>query len=231
MLNSIEQLRLDVKNLCDYHVHLIPEEEAEAYSLSAQSPARVTKKKEVWQIYILESLSIEEYLEAEAHELAHLLVYYRSPGLITMDFVEMFDENLQGLIGRIHNAIPHKLLIDELENKYNIGNGLHIHLMESSLEDITAKMRNLEAEINYKMLHAMGVYLFDIERTNPNASARVNQMIQLNATVKQAFEAAQLHLSQIKLGQSQALQRQYINKFMKDIGYLEEQDYFFFMNE
>ncbi|AGK54066.1 hypothetical protein [Bacillus sp. 1NLA3E] len=226
MLNSLERLRLDVQSLCNYNVHLIPLEKAEAYGLFSQSPAQVTNEGIVWQIFILESLSNEERLEAEAHELGHLLVYYRPPGLITMDSIVMFDEDIHVLICRIDNAISHKLLIDELETNYNISSGLHIQLMETSLEDIRAEIRNLVARKNNKLLQAMGVYLFDIARTNMNASARVDQKLQLNTTVKHAFKSAQLHLSQIKLGQSQTIQHQYVNKFMKAIGYQEELDYF-----
>ena len=226
MLNSLERLRLDVQSLCNYNVHLIPLEKAEAYGLFAQSPAQVTNERNVWQIYILESLSNEERLEAEAHELGHLLVYYRPPGLITMDSIVMFDEDIQVLICRIDNAISHKLLIDELETNYNISSGLHIQLMETSLADIRAEIRNLVAGKNNELLHSMGVYLFDIARTNMNASARVDQKLQLNTTVKHVFKEAHLHLSQIKLGQSKTIQRQYVNKFMKAIGYQEELDYF-----
>ncbi|MGJ7922216.1 hypothetical protein [Neobacillus sp. LXY-4] len=227
MLNSLERLRLDVESLCNYHVHLIPREKAEAYCLFAQSPAQAINEGNVWQIYILESLSSKERIEAEAHELGHLLVYYRPPGLITMDSIVMFDEDMQELIGEIDNAIQHKLLIDELKTRYNISSGLHIQLMETSLKDIRAEIRNLVDKKNNKLLHAMGVYLFDIARTNMNASARVDQKLQLNTTVKHAFNAAQLHLSQIKLGQSQTIQRQSVNRFMRDIGYEEELDYFF----
>lgn len=227
MLNSLEQLRLDVESLCNYQINLIPMENAEAYCLCAQSPAEATIDRNVWQIYILESLSKEERREAEAHELGHLLVQYRPPGLITMDSIVMFDEEMQVLIGEIDNAISHKLLIDELKTKYNISSGLHIRLMAKSLEEIYAKIRILEAGKNTKLLHAMGVYLFDIARTNKNASVKVVQKLQLNSTVKHAFKAAQLHLSQIKLGQSQTIQRQYVNRFMEDIGYQEELDYFF----
>ncbi|WP_318509100.1 hypothetical protein [Bacillus sp. T3] len=226
MQNSLERLRLDVESLCNFNVHVIPIEDAEAYCLFEQSPAQATNEGNVWQIYLLESLTNEDRLEAEAHELGHLLVYYRPPGLITMDSIVMFDEDMQELIGEIDNAIQHKLLIDELKTYYNINSSLHIKLMETSLEDICAEIRNLVAEKNNKLLHAIGVYLFDIARTNKNASVRVDQKLQLNTTVKHTFDAAQLYLSQIKLGQSQTIQRYYVNRFMRDIGYEEELDYF-----
>ncbi|NMD72748.1 hypothetical protein HHO41_21200 [Bacillus sp. DNRA2] len=227
MLNSLEQLRLDVESLCNYQINLIPIENAEAYCLCAQSPAEATNERNVWQIYILDSLSKEERLEAEAHELGHLLVHYRPPGLITMDSIVMFDEDMQVLIGEIDNAISHKLLIDELKIKYNISSGLHIRLMATSLEDIHAELKNVETDKNTKLLHSIGVYLFDISRTNKNALTRVFQKLQLNSSVKHAYMAAQLHLTQIKLGQSQTIQRQHVNRFMGDIGYQEELDYFF----
>ncbi|MFS0871097.1 MULTISPECIES: hypothetical protein [Paenibacillus] len=225
-LINIEQLRNDVSELCKYEVLFIKKSDALQYSLSTESPARLMKHGEVWQIAILDYLTEAEKLEAESHELGHLLVFYRPPGTVSLDTYEMFDDPLSGLIGRLNNAIPHKLLIDELKALYNIGSDLHIKLITESLGNIPDMIEREEKLGSKPYLQAIGVYLFDIARTNPTTINDISQVILQNRTVETTYKLSHKYLSKVELGQDMSTQRKNVSNFMEELGYKEDEHYF-----
>lgn len=73
---SIGSLRTEVRKLCCLDVGYICNEEAHSYQLTINSPANTDSNI----IYILDCISEEEKIQAEAHELGH--IYIKESGLI-----------------------------------------------------------------------------------------------------------------------------------------------------
>ena len=187
-------------------------------------------------IQIADWLGKGERIQAIAHEVAHLLLVYRSglgvvgrriprPG--DSEDVFRFFMSMRGdwiyLLGQIPNTVHHLILIDLLEQEYGIEDDLHTSLLHQNF-CVAANDNPKDKESQY----GMGLVAFEYERL----IGKINEAINVDHQSEFFWEA--YHLAQKHFGgygfQSVPAPLSYkedILSFLEALGYQRE-DFIFF---
>ncbi|MGH1143117.1 hypothetical protein [Bacillus pseudomycoides] len=222
---SIEKLREDIRHDFNFEIKVVSIEEGNNYGLDEASPAQLAYnyQSNLWTIVYLEILDEEESIEAESHELGHLLFLREGTKIVGLDT----DKNeLLYLIGQINNSLPHKYIIETLDETYNLTSNLHIKLLSNSLDFFPVRIEEKCGDRDH--LNAIGVRLFDINRTVDNKEVIIEQIAALDEHVLRAFTYAKEILSQISPQTSIIEQKNLIRAFMDKLHYREGVDYDFY---
>lgn len=207
---SIENLRTEVKRLCEVVINYVSQEDASKYYLTADSPANVMSDNEV---YVLDCIPEDDKIQAEAHELAH--IYVREKGLINLKIYG--NEPFDFLLLELNNALSHRFVLNTLSRGFCISNVLHINLRAKSLESITQDIEDLKDEV--ELLYAFGLRLYDIHKTIPDLKNEVKRLASLNDDVNTAFNAAFEYIDPIQPETPKKEQESAINSFLSYLGY------------
>lgn len=223
---SIEQLREDIRHDFNFEIKVVSIEEGNNnYGLNEDSPAqlRYNYESNLWTIVYLEILGEEERIEAESHELGHLLFLREETKIVGLGTDK---DELLYLIGQINNSLPHKYIIETLDETYNLTSDLHVKLLSNSLNFFPVRIEEKCGDRDY--LNAIGIRLFDINRTVDNKEFIIEQIAALNNHVLMAFTYAKEILSRISPQTSIIEQKKLIRDFMDKLQYREDVDYYFY---
>lgn len=222
---SIEQLREDIRSSFDFEIKVVSVEEGNNYGLDEHSPAQLiyNDERNLWTIVYLEILGEEERIEAESHELGHLLFLREGTKIVALCTDK---DELLYLVGQINNSLPHKYIIETLDENYNLTSDLHVKLLSNSLDVFPVRIESNCEGRDY--LNAIGVRLFDINRTVDNKEFITEQIAALNDHVLMAFTFAKEILSRISPQTSIIEQKKLLRDFMSKLQYREEIDYYFY---
>lgn len=132
-------------------------------------------------IRVLDQLSDENRIEAEAHELAHVLL--RAKGLLA------FDPRCQErpIVDALNNGLSHKWVREVLDT-YCISNDLHDRIRIESLDRYPAKVAECGEDV--LKLQALGLGLWDDFRTLIPHRKRIAELAELDRRTKEAFDCA-----------------------------------------
>lgn len=156
--------------------------------------------------FIYDALDKNTKLLAEAHELGHL--YVNELGIVRCEIDAM--EPIDFFKLEFNNAVSHRILMQILEEEFNISNIYHIELRIKGLETYK-DLSDLELET----LFGLGLRLYDISQTVPGISEEIiNDIINRNRAVKLSYTLANELLSEINtnISREEQIQRS-INYF------------------
>lgn len=213
---SIENLRTEVRLLCYVTVRYISDSEAKDYHLSINSPANTMRNNEV---NILDSISEDEKIMAEAHELGH--IYVEKKGLVSIE--PRGGEPYDYLLLELNNALSHKFVIGLLSQEFSISSETHINLREESIRTVEKNIKDFQNDI--EILHGIGLKLYDIITTIPHLSSEVERLVSLNCKVYESYSAASRYFETISPSTPREDQEEAIRSFLSYLGY-ERQLYF-----
>ena len=187
-------------------------------------------------IQIADWLSEGQRIEAIAHEVAHLILVYRSglgvvgrriprPG--DSEDIFRFFMSMRGdcvyLLGQIPNTAHHLILIDFLKQEYGIEDDLHIYLLHQNF-CVAANDNARDKESQY----GMGLVAFEYERL----IGKIDKAINIDHQSEFFWEA--YHLAQKHFGRydfrsipAAASYKEDILSFLEALGYQRE-DFIFF---
>ncbi len=207
---NLEKLRKEVSGLCTVKTKFTCDSR-----LSRICPAYIINQGlSSYKILILNSLSNEETIQVEAHELAHLLLAHLNPGLIS--FTPKGTRPIDWLKEAVNNTISHKTIIDILLTDYNISSDVHLAGLSSSINGISKQIEKCYCLPDLIKVR-LGVILFDIERTLPNSEVEVARVSSMNSRVREALVASRNHLSLISTKMERAAQYQEVRNFIESI--------------
>lgn len=164
-------------------------------------------------IVICEKLSKKEKIEAEAHELMHILL--NKQGLLRV--VSKYEGKNEFLAMEINNAISHKILISRLRNDYNIESELHLKENTNSLSTILRNIEEPHSNNDTNLLKEIGVRLYDIYRTISEIEKEIIEIVSTNQLVESVFQMAKEILSRITIDSSKEVQLKTIKLFLLEI--------------
>ncbi len=205
---SIDNLRTEVRKLCNFDVRYICEGEAKYYGLSTNSPANT----DGYNIYILDCISKEEQVQAEAHELGH--IYIKESGLICLKVLG--DDPICFLKLELNNALSHRFVVSLVE-EYGISNEVHIYLRKQSMKTVIKDIMDLKDEP--ELMHGIGLKLYDISVTIPELNREVERVLRLNNDVKIAYDTAVIFFSKLYPETPKEEQGVLVNRFFNKLGY------------
>jgi len=187
-------------------------------------------------IQIADWLGKGQRIEATAHELAHLLLVYRSglgvvgrriprPG--DSEDVFRFFMSMRGdwiyLLGQIPNTAHHLMLIDLLKQEYGIEDDLHIYLLHQNFCVVSNdNARDKESQFG------MGLVAFEYERLIGKIDRAIN-LDQQSELFWEAYHLAQKHFGRYGFRSipTPASYEEDILSFLEALGYQRE-DFIFF---
>ncbi|MCM3065330.1 hypothetical protein M3568_02655 [Priestia flexa] len=164
-------------------------------------------------IVISTKLTGKEKIEAEAHELMHILL--NKQGLLMV--VSEYEGESEFLALEINNAISHWFLINGLKNDYKIESELHLSERAASLSTISNDIEELYFDNSTTLLKGLGVRLYDIARTIPAIEREVIDIATTNQLVNHVFQMARKILSRITIESSKEMQLETIAEFLLEI--------------
>ncbi|MHB1456756.1 MAG: hypothetical protein ACYC0V_07560 [Armatimonadota bacterium] len=213
---SLDELRHDVVTSIGYT--LTPVFIEVGHGLTNTLPARVTPRGDQYCIEILNTLSPIEKIEAEAHELAHILLEYQ--GLIALDpnAISPCDPwEWIYLSIEITQAISHRFVVDLLISQYGISSDFHLRLREVNVNSIP--IEDADSENHIAQLHGFGVYLYDLEKTVYNILSRIEEVSCHHEAISHSLSMSRRYLNDITLDMCRDEQLIIINKFLSELGY------------
>jgi len=159
---SIETLRSEVRRLCPCEVRYVAQEEAVMYNLSDDCPANIMRNHEIWEVNVIDWISENLRIQAEAHELGHL--YIHESGLVR---IETHDYGpLVFFILELNNALSHRFVIDTLLLDFSIEISYHLDIRAQSMNSIRQQIHDYNDEV--ALLYGLGLRLYDIYLTIHN---------------------------------------------------------------
>lgn len=161
-------------------------------------------------IVISESLDMKERIEAEAHELMHIML--NRQGLLAVGCENEGDCEFLAL--EINNALSHLTLIDNLKNNYNISSQLHLKERVASLNTIQGEIEQFYQQNRPALLKALGLRLYDIVRTVPEKESIILDIISTNKSVNHTFHIARQLFNEITIETTEVIQREIIRTFL-----------------
>jgi len=187
-------------------------------------------------IQIADWLGKQQRIEAIAHELAHLLLVYRSglgvvgrrvprPG--DSEDIFRFFMSMKGdwiyLLGQVANTVHHLILIDLLRQEYGIEDSLHASLLHQNF-CVAANDTPSDKESQY----GMGLVAFEYERLIGKIDRAINVQHQ-SELFWEAYHLAQKHFGKycFQSTPTPACYQGEILSFLEDLGYPKE-DFVFF---
>lgn len=200
---SIDNLRNEVQRNTKVAIRYINYEEKNLYTLSNESPANTNLDV----IYVLNSINQEDKIEAEAHELGHLLVKNR--GMITLKSKDFYESSY--FVLELNNAVSHKYVVNILKDEFDISSDLHLTLRENSIKNVEKDIRELD---NIYFLYGIGMKLYDI---NVTLGKDIEKFTELNEYVKRAVDAAKEWLSQINIDMPIESQKKIIHNMLDEL--------------
>ncbi len=187
-------------------------------------------------IQVADWLDQGQQIEAIAHELAHLLLVYRSglgvvgrriPRLGDSEDVFRFFMSMRGdwlyLLGQIPNTAHHLILIDFLKQEYGIEDDLHTYLLHQNF-CVAANDNARDRESQY----GMGLVAFEYERLIGKIDRAINTDRQ-SEFFWEGYHMAQKHFGRYGFQSipAPASYKEDILSFLEDIGYRRD-DFIFF---
>ncbi|CEK38123.1 hypothetical protein [Paraclostridium sordellii] len=201
---KIINLRNSIKE--KLYINYVDVKEQDRYYLSDSSPANIFDGN----MNILNSLSESDKIEAEAHELCHILLKER--GLICLSTT---DGDLNFFVLELNNAISHKELVNTLQNE------LHYRLRYDSIKDIDKFIDDIKYFVENEeiyLLYGLGFRLYDIYTTLLESSdEEIESLVEENQHIKISFNLAKKYLSKIDSTTSKDNQIDIINTMLREL--------------
>lgn len=193
-------------------INYVDTKEQGRYYLSDSSPANIFND----EMNILNSLSENDKIEAEAHELGHILLKER--GLICLSST---DWDLDFFVLELNNAISHKELINTLQIEFNISSELHYRLRYDSIKERERFIDNVKYFVMNKdiyILYGLGFRLYDIYITLLKSRyEEIEKLVEENQYVRTSFNLAKKYLYKIDSTTSKDNQVEIINTILRDL--------------
>lgn len=193
-------------------INYVDTKEQGRYYLSDSSPANIFND----EMNILNSLSENDKIEAEAHELGHILLKER--GLICLSSI---DWDLDFFVLELNNAISHKELINTLQIEFNISSELHYRLRYDSIKERERFIDNVKYFVMNKdiyILYGLGFRLYDIYITLLKSRyEEIEKLVEENQYVRTSFNLAKKYLYKIDSTTSKDNQVEIINTILRDL--------------
>jgi len=164
-------------------------------------------------IVISTKLNENEMIEAEAHELMHILL--NKKGLLMV--VSKYGGESDFLALEINNSNSHWFLINGLKKDYNIDSELHLNERIASLGTISSDIEEFQLGNSPTFLKGLGLRLYDIARTIPDREIEIIDIASANQLVYHVFQTARKVLSRITFESSKEKQLKTIAEFLLEI--------------
>lgn len=218
--DAVASLRRDLKATGGFAAPAVLRKPA-SHQLGEGRPATLLDDESGAEIWVLDTLSTEEQLLAEAHELMHLLL--EAEGL----FAVRYDPD-PNLAVAINNVVSHHHLVAQLEQRYGISSDLHLDTLRESMGHretaVRQAMKSLAARPLWDrydeqaFLFRIGLALLDTHLTCADAQVAVGSILGVSPAVRRSFEAAQRHLILPFPALDEPTQQARVRAFMSELG-------------
>lgn len=108
------------------------------------------------EVNVLDSISKDEKIMAEAHELGH--IYVRENGLVSIE--PHGNEPYDYLMLELNNALSHKFVIDLLAQEFSISSETHLNLRAASIRTVEKDIEELQKEKHYFLMSTVFLSIY-----------------------------------------------------------------------